>query len=126
MIDIDILSWSLPESEQYANIAKLQPVNEADISSLILPFRKKDCWKNCAILLSTIDNSRLAAFLPQIFEWYKDMNWPGFDIISERIKTFPNDQICNAVHIAVKRAVAENDMEWYYNLLCAFPSLQLE
>ena len=124
MIDIDMLDWSLPDSEQYANIAKYQPVSDDEIPCLILPFRKKNCWKNCSILLSTIDNARLVPFLPQILEWYKDLNWPGFEIISKLIMRFSNEQINNAVHIALHRALSENDMEWYENLLCSFPSQQ--
>ncbi|MBR0463991.1 MAG: DUF5071 domain-containing protein [Clostridia bacterium] len=124
MIDIDTLDWSLPISEQSSNIARYQPVNDNEIPCLILPFRKKNCWRNCAILLSTIDNSRLAPFLPQILEWYKDLNWPGFEIISKLIRRFSNEQIIEAVHIASHRALIEDDMEWYENLLCSFPSQQ--
>ena len=120
MIDIDTLNWNLPNSEQYANIVRYQPVREDEISCLILPFRKKECWKNCAILLSTIDNSKLVPFLPQILEWYKDMNWPGFDIISKLIERFPKVQINKAVNIALQKAVVENDVEWYENLLYSF------
>lgn len=124
MIDIDTLDWSLPDSEQYANIVRYQPVSDNEIPWLILPFRKKNCWKNCAILLSTIDNSRLIPYLPQILEWYKDLNWPGFEIIAKRIKRFSNEQISKAVRIASDKALSENDMEWYENLLCSFPPEQ--
>ena len=121
MIDIDMLDWNLPNNEQSANISGYQPVSDNEIPCLILPFRKKNCWKNCAILLSTIDNSRLVPFLPQILEWYKDLNWPGFEIISKLIHRFADEQIEEAVRIALQRSSLENDMEWYENLLYSFP-----
>ena len=121
MIDIDALNWNYPNNEQYTNTIGRKAIDDDEISSLILPYRKKECWENCARLLSTIDNSRLIPFLPQILEWYKDMNWPGFRIISERMKSFAAYQISDAVHTALHKAVSENDMEWYENLLCSFP-----
>lgn len=113
MNDIDRLRWDLPEWQQRENMAGISLSTSQDISQLILPYQKKECWENCAVLLSGLDDNTLLPFLPRILEWYKDLNWPGFRIISERLDRFGGDAKRDAVIAAMQRAEDEKDEEWY-------------
>lgn len=62
MIDIGSLSWHFPIGEQHANMAKIQILSDDEIEMLILPSRRQDCWENCAVLLSALDDARLVPF----------------------------------------------------------------
>ena len=119
-MNIELLSWHLPEHEQRANMAALKIDSDEVLQALLLPVGMKDCWQNCAVVLASLDNSRLLPFLPELLEWYKDMNWPGFDIINRRISLYPNFVLQEAVDDALRRAADEHDVEWYENLQTAF------
>ncbi len=123
MIDIDSLSWHLPIEKQHANLSKIQNLSDDDIEMLILPSRKQECWENCAILLSTLDDARLIPFLPKILEWFKDLNWPGIDVISNRIAELPLHIVKGALTVALCNAENENDEEWYENLFYSFRNM---
>lgn len=120
MINIDSLSWDLPEEQQRQNIARICIESDDDIKMLILPYQKQRCWENCAILLSKLDDDVLIPFIPQLLEWYKDLNWPGLDIIHKRIKQFPSDVVNVALASALNIAKTEDDEEWVENLHSVF------
>ena len=123
MIDITSLSWKLPKCVQEKNLSSIMELSDDDIKTLILPYRRQDCWENCAILLAKLEDYRLSLFLPQILEWYKDLNWPGLDIIEKRVKALPEYIIRNALNITLNRASKEDDEEWYENLCVSFSYL---
>lgn len=123
-MNIDLLNWHLPEAEQRANMAAVHIASAEDIEALILPAKRKDCWENCAILLASLDNSRLLPFLPRLMEWYQDMNWPGFELIDRRVKQLPYNTLRVAVADALRKATSEHDSEWHENLQSAFDDLE--
>lgn len=121
MICIDALSWTLPIHEQKAYMSVIQSLTDQDVDMLILPPGKQDCWENCAILLSELlDDTRLIAFLPHMLEWYKDLNWPGIEVVGTRIKKIPAFQLSVAIQVALDKAKIEGDEEWYENLIDSF------
>ncbi len=119
MIDIASLSWRLPENEQQKNISQID-ITDDDIGILILPFLRQDCWENCAKLISKIEDERLSSFLPQLLEWYKDLSWPGIEIIDKRIRRFPPNMLQAALTNVLCKAKNEGDEEWYENLCNSF------
>ena len=123
MVDISKLSWFLPENEQNKNIARIDFLSDADIVSLILPYGQKECWMNCAVVLSGLEDARLVPFLPKILEWYKDLNWPGIEVIHRRLQKLSVQQINAAVNYAIHQAKKENDEEWHDNLSSSFPGI---
>lgn len=122
LIDIDSLSWYLPIEEQRINMAKLR-ITSTDVAKLILPFQKQECWENCAILLASLNDDKLIPFLPQILEWYKDLNWPGIEVISNRMTKFPVHLLKKYLIAALDNAKKQNDDEWYENLSHSFQDL---
>ena len=117
MIDIGSLSWNLSPEEQQKNMNNTQITCNDDIKMLILPYRKQDCWKNCATLLSKLDDTVIINILPELFEWYKDLNWPGIEIIDARIRRLPQYSVKKALSTALVRAKNETDEIWMENLL---------
>ena len=63
MLNIDKLNWNLPEEQQRRQIETLRLEDDGEIETLILPPGKKDCWQNCAIVLSGLDDATLTRFL---------------------------------------------------------------
>lgn len=120
MVEINSLSWDLPEDEQRQNIGNLQIECDEDIRELILPYRRQECWENCALALSNLDDATILRFLPRLLEWFKDLNWPGVNIIRLRILRLPKDKVHNALINVLAKASGEEDEEWIENLHTAF------
>ena len=91
------------------------PMN-AVIHSLILPFGRKDCWQECAQQLAGMTDEALNPFLPDLMEWFQDLNWPGTEIIARRLEALPEEKLRKAFEIAKARASAQRDDEWLENL----------
>ena len=116
MLNIDKLNWNLPEEQQRRQIETLRLEDDGEIETLILPPGKKDCWQNCAIVLSGLDDATLTRFLPGVLQWFRDLNWPGVDTIEKRLKQMPEETVKTAVSAAVARADREGDEDWAENL----------
>lgn len=120
MINIDKLSWKIPDKERYAYIMTIQNLSDNDIKAIIMPAFRQDCWEGCATLLAALDDKRFIPLLPQLLQWYMDMNWPGFEIMDRRIRDLPKEQMKPAVLNALEKARTTNDEEWYENLSQSF------
>ena len=75
---------------------------------------------NCAAVLSNLSDDRFIRFLPNIFEWFKDINWPGVDIIENRILKLPINSVKNVFSEIIDKAIRENDIQWKENLRIAY------
>lgn len=42
-------------------------------------------WNNCAKILSDKSDEELSPYLPELFRWLKDLNWPGAICIYDRL-----------------------------------------
>ncbi len=62
--------------------------NLCDLSPLILGANGKGGWEDSARALFALSDQRLLPYLPMIFEWTSDLNWPGADIINDRLEIF--------------------------------------
>lgn len=120
MMDIEKLSWNLPEKVQKEHIELMNPDKDDDIEQLILPDNKQSCWENCAIVLSRLKNETFMRFLPKVLEWFKDLNWPGTEVIRCKILRLPKKCVQMEIYNAIKRAEDEGDEEWAENLYYTF------
>ena len=120
MIDIDSLDWGLPQEIQIQNIKKVQISCDEDVRQLIMPYRKQNSWHNCAVILAKLDNVTILRFLPDLLGWVKDLNWPGADVILERINLLPMEQMQPLCKAAYTLAMNEKDEQWAENLLDTF------
>lgn len=91
-----------------------------DISSFILPITNKynkNIWDNCAKIVASRTDEYLVPYLPKIFEWLQDLNWPGAFIIVERLKIFNSRLIAKPYNKAVIEAMRmDDDNQWLDNL----------
>jgi len=98
------------EDVQYKGIDEAAKVKY--LSIFILPIESKGLWENCARVLANRTNEELELYLPWLFEWLKDANWPGFDIIYKRIQSMPTRFIALEYQCAVKKALQCMDEMW--------------
>ena len=86
---MDMLSWNNSEEIQSKGIELAKNVRSLNVFiQPINQFHGKDVWDNCAKILVEKSDEILEYYLYQLFEWLKDMNWPGAFIIYERLKKF--------------------------------------
>lgn len=77
----------------------------------------KNVWNNCARVLADRGDDELKPYLVELFRWLQDQNWPGFDIIKNRLKKYNHDKYFFYVlseSIAIAKAL--KDDVWLNNL----------
>ena len=57
-------------------------------------------------------NQELEFYLLKLFMWLQDMNWPGADLIFQRLQKMPLDLLRLPYEISYKLAHRMNDMVW--------------
>ena len=120
MISIDSLSWNNSDYEQQRAIDSIIIGNIEDARSYILPKGRKDCWENCDRVLTSMDEELFISILPELFEWFQDLNWPGYEIIANRLFHLPKNIVQPAFDKAIHSAQSVGDYEWEDNLICLF------
>lgn len=111
------LLWGQPKEVQQAAIEEARSIQNLwlFIQPMILP-NPKAVWENCAIILAQRTDSELEPYLPQIFEWLQDLNWPGAIIIHNRLLDMEEQMLSRQLARSQKRAQTEKDDEWLFNL----------
>ena len=75
----EYLSWSSDVDTQCLGIQLASQIKH--LSILIMPIESKSTWENCAKVLANKNDETLLLYLFELFEWLKDMNWPGAELI---------------------------------------------
>lgn len=112
------LDWNLSDEIQKEGIEQAKKVK--NFSVFLQPNNKKynkNVWENCSTILSEKTNEELLPFLVPLFEWLKDINWPGALNIWMRLKSFDKNCLTLVISYCLMRAKEENDNEWYNNLI---------
>lgn len=84
--------------------------------SLILPAGQKNNWEDCARRLAALPDDVLRPLLPELMEWFQDLNWPGAEAITRRLEALPAQELRAAIAGAREIAAARRDDEWLENL----------
>lgn len=105
-----MLSWHNDERIQAQGIAEAKKIK--NLSVLIQPIESKSVWENCAKVLASKDDEELQIYLIDLFEWLQDMNWPGADIVYERLMNMPIHHIETAYSISLSMAERTGDIVW--------------
>lgn len=108
-----MLSWDSDEETQAAGIREAENVEY--LSVLFQPIESKSVWENCAKVIAGKPDDVLQHYTFRMFEWLQDMNWPGAQIIFDRLLKMPADMISHAFQHSLKQAQALADEPW---LLC--------
>ena len=78
----------------------------------VRPVENKNIWENCAKIIASYSDEELKIYLGKAFEWLQDANWPGYDIIYNRIKIMPAEMIINEYRKALEDAQKLEDEMW--------------
>lgn len=86
------------------------------LSVLIMPYEDKSSWDNCARIISDKTDEELKFYIIFLLEWIKDINWPGAELIYQRLKRIPYEKISIYLDISEKLAKESNDTPWMRSL----------
>lgn len=106
----EMLNWNNDEDIQKKGIEEGMKIKY--ISILIQPIEDKSIWENCAKIIVQKTDEMLEPYIFLLLEWLQDANWPGFDIIFNRIKSMPVNLVSNAYSYSIKQAVRQEDEMW--------------
>lgn len=106
----EMLSWNNDKRIQAQGIKEAKKIK--NLSVLIQPIESKSIWENCAKVLVSKTDEELQIYLIDLFEWLQDMNWPGADIVYERLKSMPVQYIETAYRICLSIAKRTQDVVW--------------
>ncbi len=86
------------------------------LSVLIMPVEDKSVWENCAKVLAGKSDDELRIYISRLFEWLMGMNWPGADIIYERLLNVPAEMLIPEYEFSLERARQTEDHSWEMSL----------
>lgn len=114
----DMLSWNSDEVTQRRGIELAKQVQ--CYSVFLQPHglkHSKDVWENCAKILSEYPDEILKYCSLGMLEWLEDLNWPGAEIILDRLIKFADTSLLSIfiVH-CVKEALACDQQSWLGNM----------
>lgn len=105
-----MLSWNSDDETQTAGIREAQKIEY--LSVLFQPVESKGVWENCAKVIAGKPDEILSKYTFRMFEWLQDMNWPGAQIIWDRLLKMPANMISSAFQYSLKKAQALDDAPW--------------
>ena len=73
---------------------------------------EKHVWENCAKIFISKSDEELSPYYGALFEWLQDMNWPGAELIYDRLIKVKDPQLSNAYHLSIKIAKQSKDVIW--------------
>lgn len=112
-----MLDWSNTNRIQKIGIKKAKRIKSVYVFILpVLPANSKSIWENCAKVLVDKSNEELQPYLIKLFEWLKDMNWPGADLIFNRLILIPKESILPAYKYCASLAEKTDDFAWNLSL----------
>ena len=106
----DMMSWNNEEKIQRQGIEEAKKIK--NLSVLFQPIESKSIWENCAKVLVSKEDQELKLYLINMFQWLQDMNWPGAELIYERLKKMPMQNIEIAYKISLSMADRTQDVVW--------------
>lgn len=82
------------------------------LSVLIMPIEDKSIWENCAKVLISKSDEELQLYFIKLFEWLKDMNWPGAYLIYDRLICVSSENLLIAYRYSLSLAKQTQDCVW--------------
>lgn len=83
---------------------------------LFQPIETQEIWENCAKIIATKSDKILMNHSSLLFKWLQDENYPGYDIILNRIKLIPVDLMKLSYYYAIRDAIKYQNKKWLKNL----------
>ena len=120
----DLFAWDASFSNEEYNARVDRGIAEAGKLKNIYPFiqpivagrNSKSVWEPCAKVIALKSDEELDDYMYRLLEWLQDMNWPGAEIIFERLSQIPYAKIQDYVEFSIHRAKREQDEIWLNTL----------
>ena len=116
---MDMLDWNQPKEIQ--NQGRRMARELKCINVFLQPCHKgcnKNVWDNCALILSERKDEELEPYLCKLLSWLQDLNWPGAEIIMERMEKYKKTKMFVwALRECMEDARKLDDENWRNNLL---------
>lgn len=106
----EYLSWDNSNEIQKRGIELASNIN--NLSVLIMPIESKSIWENCAKVLISKSDEELELYFVELFEWLKDMNWPGAYLIYDRLICVSIEKFIPAYQYSLSAAKQMEDRIW--------------
>lgn len=106
----EYLSWDSNNEIQKRGIELASNIN--NLSVLIMPIENKSIWENCAKVLIRKSDKELELYFFELFEWLKDMNWPGAYLIYDRLICVSTEKFLPAYQYSLSAAKQMQDRVW--------------
>lgn len=113
----EMLNWENPSEVQKNGVVLAKKVK--NLSLLIMPPTHPSVWETCASILSNKSDEELQPYLPELFDWINDVNWPGGFIILNRLIQFSGKELKEPFIQCVTQIFQrknEDDDRWLYFL----------
>lgn len=121
----DLFIWAASYSEEEYAAREARGIAEAGklknlypfIQPIILPPNKsKGVWGSCAKVIVLRSDEELQPYLYLLFQWLQDMNWPGAEIIFDRLAQMSPAKINDALLFSKQSAQKNGDSGWICTL----------
>ena len=112
--------WDSSYSDEEYEARVAVGINEAKKYKYLYPFiqplipemRTSSIWEPCAQVIAQRSDEELKPYLPLLFEWLQDVNWPGAWTIFDRLAEMPFSLLEKDYSYSRQRAEKENDTLW--------------
>ena len=116
----DLFTWDSNYTSEEYNRRVQQGLVLAKSAKNLFPFlqpvlpneKSKSVWEPCAKVIADRSDEELAPYLSFLFEWLQDLNWPGSEIILDRLAKMPKALTEETLKYSKSRAEKNQDEMW--------------
>ena len=124
MVNIDeiyeLFTWDSIYTEEEYSLREQQGLELAKSVKYLFPFlqpyipngKSKSVWEPCAKVIADRSDEELIPYLRYLFEWLQDLNWPGSEIIINRLAKMPKALTDEALKYSKLSAEKNQDELW--------------
>lgn len=120
----DLFTWDASFSDEEYNARVQQGISEARKLRNLYPFiqpivaggNSKSAWGPCAMVIALKPDEELEGYLHLLLKWLRDMNWPGAEIIFDRLSKIPMEIMEESLAFSILCAKQEKDRSWLNTL----------
>ena len=120
----DLFTWDASYSDEEYDERVERGIAEARKLRNIYPFiqpivagrNSKSAWEPCAKVVALKSDAELEDYLYLLLKWLQDMNWPGADIIFDRLSRIPSVKIQSHIELSICLAKRNDDESWLNTL----------
>ena len=116
----DLFIWNDSYAPEEYSQREKQGLELAKETKYLFPFlqpclpsgKSKSVWEPCAKVIADRSDEELLPYLHLLFEWLQDLNWPGAEIILDRLAKMPIALTEETLKFSKFRAEKEHDKMW--------------